>query len=159
MREALWGKPGSFDRNSVFYQAIAKLAELRSATPALRYGRYYFRPTTVDGTYFGVSTTASGVLAFSRVLNDQELLVVANTDTQASWKGEIIIDFSLSPLGSAYNIIFSNKSQPTSPGAIEEKAAGSVMVTEVDGSITQGPLHVVAVNMQPMEIQILGKTG
>ena len=159
VREALWGKPGTFDGNSVFYQAIAKLAALRNATPALRYGRYYFRPTSNDGSHFGVSTTAPGVLAFSRVLNDQEVLIIVNADTQASWKGEVIIDFSLNPVGSAYTIIFSNKAQPTPPGVVEEKAAGSVMITEVDGSTTQGPLNVVAVNVQPMEIQILGKTA
>ena len=159
VREALWGKPGAFDGNSVFYQAIAKLAALRNATPALRYGRYYFRPTSNDGSHFGVSTTAPGVLAFSRVLNDQEVLIIVNADTQASWKGEVIIDFSLNPVGSAYTIIFSNKAQPTPPGVVEEKAAGSVTVTEVDGSTTQGPLHMVAVNMQPMEIQVVGKTA
>jgi len=120
--------------------------------------RYYFRPITGDDSHFGVSTTAPGVLAFSRVLNDQEVLIVVNADTQASWKGEVIIDFSLNPVGSAYTIIFSNKAQPTPPGVVEEKAAGSVTVTEVDGSTTQGPLHVVAVNVQSMEIQILGKT-
>ena len=53
--------------------------------------------------------------------------------------------------------MFSNKAQPISPGEVEKKAEGSVTVTEVDGSITQGPLLVVAVNVQPMEIQILGK--
>ena len=84
---------------------------------------------------------------------------MANADTQASWKGEVIIDFSLNKVEAVYSILFSNKAQPTPPGVVEEKAAGSVTVTEVDGSTTQGPLHVVAVNMQPMEIQILGKTG
>jgi glycosidase len=157
VREAFWGKPDAFDRTSIFYQAIAKLAELRSATPLLRYGRCYFRQTSGDGSHFGISTAAPGVLAFSRVLNDQEVLVVANTDTQVGWKGEIIIDFSLNPLGSTYNVMFSNKAQPIPPGEVEKKAAGSVIVTEVDGSITQGPLLVVAVNVQPMELQILGK--
>ena len=121
--------------------------------------RYYFRPISGDGSHFGVSATAPGVLAFSRVLNDQEVLIVVNADTQASWKGEVIIDFSLNPVGSAYHILFSNKAQPTPPGVVEEKTAGSVTVTEVDGSTTQGPLNVVAVNVQPMEIQILDKTG
>lgn len=158
VREALWGKPNAFDRNSVFYRAIARLAALRVAIPALRYGRYYFRPTSSDGSHFGVSTTAPGVLAFSRVLNDQEVLIVANAETQASWNGEVIIDFSLNPVGSAYTINFSNKVQPTPAGVVEEKAVGSVTVTEVDGSTTRGPLHVIAVNLQLMEIQILGKT-
>ena len=150
VREAFWGKPGAFDRKSVFYEAIAKLAALRNATPALRYGREPLCPITNDSSHFGISTTAPGMLAFSRVLSDLEVLIVANTGTQAAWKGEIIIDFSLNPIGSAYNVIFSNKAQPIPPGAVEEKPAGSVMVTEVDGSITQGPLRVVTVNVQPM---------
>ena len=87
------------------------------------------------------------------------MLIVVNADTQASWEGKVIIDFSLNPVGSAYHIIFSNKAQPTPPGVVEEKAARSVTMTEVDRNISQGPLHVVAVNLQPMEIQILGKTG
>lgn len=80
-------------------------------------------------------------------------------DKQVSCKGEVINDFSLNKVGAVYSIIFNNKAQPTPPGVVEEKAAGSVKVTEVDGSISQGPLHVVAVNLQPMEIQILGRTG
>jgi hypothetical protein len=99
------------------------------------------------------------VLAFARVLSDQEVVVVANTDTQVEWKGEIVVDFSLNPDGTAYTVLFSNKAQPVVPGAVEEKPAGSVVVTEVDGSVTHGPLRVVSVNLQPMEIQILGKTG
>lgn len=159
VREALWGKPDAFEQNSGFYQAIAKLAALRHASPVLRYGRYYFRPITQDGSLFGISTTAPGVLAFARVLSDQEVVVVANTDTQVEWKGEIVVDFSLNPDGTAYTVLFSNKAQPVVPGAVEEKPAGSVVVTEVDGSVTHGPLRVVSVNLQPMEIQILGKTG
>jgi hypothetical protein len=92
-------------------------------------------------------------------LNDQEVLVVANADKQASLKAEVIIDFSLIQVGSVFTIIFSNKAQPTPPGVVEEKAARSVTVTEVDANISQGPLHVVAVNLQPMEIHILGRTG
>jgi glycosidase len=159
VREALWGKPNAFDRNSAFYQAIAKLAVLRNASPVLRYGRYYFRPIAGDGTHFGISTTAPGVLAFSRILNDQEVLIVANTDTQAGWTGEVIVDLSLNSTGKVYEIVFSNKAQPVAPDAVVEKSAGSVVVTEVDGSVTHGPIRMISVNLQPMEIQILGKIG
>src|SRR5437763_1772878 len=44
VRDALWGQPGAFDQNFAFYRAIQQLAVLRSEQPALRYGRYYFRP-------------------------------------------------------------------------------------------------------------------
>ncbi len=157
VREAFWGKPGAFDRNSVFYQAIAKLAALRSASPALRYGRYYFRPISGDGTHFGISPTAPGVLVYSRILADQEVLVVANTDTQAAWAGEVIVDFSLNPTGAAYRILFSNKAQPVVPGEVEEKAAGSIVVTEVNGNTTHGPVRVIPVHIQPIELQILAR--
>jgi glycosidase len=157
VREAFWGKPDAFDRNSVFYQAIAKLAALRNASPVLRYGRYYFRPLSGDGTHFGISTTAPGVLAFSRILDDQEALVVANADTRAGWTGEVIIDFSLNQTGAAYRILFSNKTQPVTPGAVEEKVTGSIEVMDVDGNTTHGPVRVLGVHLQPMEIQILAK--
>ena len=43
VREALWGGPG-FDTQSFFYRAIERIAKVRSERPALRYGRFYFRP-------------------------------------------------------------------------------------------------------------------
>jgi len=35
------------------------------------------------------------VLAFSRILNDLEVIVVTNTNTQAGWTGEVIVDLAL----------------------------------------------------------------
>ena len=49
------------------------------------YGRQYFRPLSGVGVHFGISPCSGGVLAFSRVLNDQEVLVVANTTQQRWW--------------------------------------------------------------------------
>lgn len=158
VREALWGKPGAFDQNFAFYRAIQQLAVLRSEQPAVRFGRYYFRPLSGDGLHFGISTSAPGVLAFSRILNDEEVLIIANTSTQAPWSGQVIVDFSLNPAGSHYHILFSNKGAPAEPGLVIEKPSGSVEITEIDGTITHGPARVVAVNLGPMEIQILGRT-
>ena len=155
VREALWGKPDAFNRQNRFYTAVAQLAALRNSQPALRYGRHYFRPLSGDGTQFGISTTAPGVLAFSRILNDREIVIVANTSTQESWSGEVIVDISLNAAGQSYTVLFSNKAQPSAPGTVAAKAAGSVAITNSDGSVTNGPLLVVPVNLQPMEVQIL----
>jgi hypothetical protein len=124
----------------------------------LRYGRYYFRPLSGNDSLFGISTTAPGVLAFSRILSDLELLIVANVNTESVWAGEVIVDFTINPPGAAYTILYSNKAQPTGPEPVTEKPAGSVQVTEIDGTVTDGPLHVLLVNLQPMEVQILGKS-
>ena len=72
VREALWGGPG-FSQASPFYIGIQKIAKVRSEQAALRYGRFYFRPVSGDGVNFGISGFPHGVLAFSRILNDQEV--------------------------------------------------------------------------------------
>src|SRR5262249_1554918 len=51
VREALWGGPG-FDEDSFYYKQISALAKLRAEEPALRYGRFYFRPISGDGQHF-----------------------------------------------------------------------------------------------------------
>ncbi|HEX9109324.1 MAG TPA: alpha-amylase family glycosyl hydrolase, partial [Longimicrobiales bacterium] len=43
VREALWGKPDAFSSETPIYDALRRLAEVRAAEPALRYGRQYFR--------------------------------------------------------------------------------------------------------------------
>ena len=48
VREALWGSPG-FQQDSFYYQQISRISEARASTPALRYGRFYFRPISGDG--------------------------------------------------------------------------------------------------------------
>lgn len=159
VREALWGKPNAFDGEHPFYRAIQRLAEVRRRQPALRYGRQYFRPLSGDGVHFGVSQFPSGILAFSRILQDDEVIVLANTNTQNSWTGEVIVDFALNPVDSIYRVAFSNhdNSQVTPPGPLTEKAAGSVVIREVNGAVTHGPARVLRVNLRPMEIQILAR--
>ncbi len=155
VREALWGKLSAFDSQHVFYQAIQQISEVRQTQPALRYGRQYFRPLSGDGVNFGISPFSPGVLAFSRVLNDQEVLVVANTQTNDGFAGEVIIDAVLNPNQASYAILFSNRSQPQAPGPVATKTGGSVTISEADGKQTNGPTRVLPVRLHPMEVQIL----
>jgi glycosidase len=157
VREALWGKPeGGFNPDAPFYRAIQAVAAVRSQEPALRYGRQYMRPISGDGQNFGTSPFAPGVLAFSRILDDQEVVVVANTDTASAHGVFVIVDQSLNPVGTQLRILYSTNSTPQAPGAVEQRAQGTVTVAEVEGSTTNGPLSVVSVTLQPMEAQILG---
>ena len=143
---------------SPFYQQIAALAATREARPALRYGRFYFRPVSADGATFGITTFTQGVLVFSRILNDQEVVVAANTNT-ASDQGQevdVIVDGALNAVGAAYRVLYSNKPAPTPPGSVN-RVTSSVTVNEVDGSTGHGPLSVIRVTLGPMEVQILGR--
>jgi len=152
VREALWGGPG-FDKNSKFYLEIQKISMVRREQPALRYGRMYFRQISGDGTNFGVSAFKRGVVAFSRILNDEEVLIVANTSPDLQSQVDVIVDSLLSRVGSVFGILYSNQAAPASPGAVRQ--TGAVSVQELDGSTGAGPLHVVQVLLKPLEVQVL----
>lgn len=165
VREALWGKPHAFDHQQRLYRVIQQLAAVRARQPALRYGRQYFRPLSGDGVHFGVSTFAPGVLVFSRILNEQEVVVAANTSTEAAWTGEVLIDRALNPVGARYEVAFTNKifmldggHGGATPGPVLEKSAGHVEIHEVDGAVTAGPARALRVSLEPMEFQILSRT-
>jgi glycosidase len=157
VREALWGKPNAFDGEQPLFRTVARLAAVRRDVPALRYGRQYFRPISGDGVHFGLSDVAPGVLAWSRILNDDEILIVANCNTETTWNGEVIVDFSLNPAGSVYDVLFSNQSAGGSAvsGGVKERAGGSIAIHEVDGRLTSGPARTLPVTLEPMEFQIL----
>ncbi|HWY88774.1 MAG TPA: hypothetical protein VNX28_18830, partial [Gemmataceae bacterium] len=140
---------------SPFYRDIQKITAVRASHAPLRYGRFYFRPVSGDGQTFGVSPFPLGVLAFSRILNDEETIVVANTNTGQSQSLDVILESQLSQAGDTYRVLYSNKSNPTPPSQV--KQTGQVTVHETDGSIGNGPLHVLHVTLQPLEVQILGR--
>lgn len=157
VREALWGKPEAFRREHAFYQTVRRLSAERTQHPALRFGRQYFRPLSGNGVQFGVSPFRSGVLSFSRILNDQEVLIVVNTNTQDDFRGEVIVDASLNPDQAGYEVSFSNRTQPRPPSKVLTKAAGTVEIHEPDGHVSRGPARVVRVDLRPMEVQFLRK--
>jgi glycosidase len=154
VREALWGGPG-FNEQSSFYKAFQQIAGVRAARPPLRYGRFYFRPVSGDGQNFSISTFNPGVLAFSRILNDEEIVIVANAGGAQGVSLDVIVDANLNPPNAQHRVLYSNKPGATGPSPVRQ--TGLVTVSEVDGSTGNGPLNVIRVTLQPYEVQILGK--
>jgi glycosidase len=161
VREALWGRDGAaaFDPDHRFYRDIKGLSDVRDELPALRCGRQYFRPISGDGVHFGISWYPEGVLSFSRILNDEEVVVVANTHTAEPRNVEVIVDFALNPPGSAYEVKFTNLApdQAAAPAPVLDKHEGSVTIHEADGATTHGPARALPVALRPMEVQYLRK--
>ena len=151
VREALWGKTNAFDENRDLYQSIRGLSAIRDAHPALRYGRQYFRPISGDGRNFGISTFAPRVLAFSRILNHTEVVVVANASTQDASTVHVIIDLFLHADGDVFQIL--NKPGAFADGVAETRSG--LAINEADGSLATGPARTIRVKLQPMEVQIL----
>ena len=130
VREALWGRtgaggrPNGFETNHPLYRAVQEITQVRSEQPSLRYGRQYFRQVSGNGTEFAVSPYPAGVLAFSRILNDQEVVVVANTSSLQTFRGDVIVDHELNPEGTSYRLLYSNKMDAggsKAPGAVVDK--------------------------------------
>ncbi len=157
VREALWGKNNAFDSNHRFYRAIQEIAGVRNSQPALRYGRQYFRPISGNGLQFGISPFREGVVAFSRILNETELVVLANTSSSRSFQGEVIVDAFLNPENANFQVLYSNKPEPHPPSSVFTKAAGSVEIHDLDDAVTRGPAKVFRADLKPLEVQILGR--
>ncbi len=157
VREALWGKPDAFDRMHPFYSALRAISDVRRAQPPLRYGRQYFRPVSGNGTDFGPSFLSPGILAFSRILSDAEVLFVANTQAAAGWSGEVLVDGALTPPGAQWDVLYSNVCPGRPPVSALEKAQGTVNVYALNGSAGSGPIKAIPVDLAPMEAQILAR--
>jgi len=112
--------------------------------------------------HFAVSSFRGGVLAFSRILNEDETVIAANTSTQDAWSGEVIVDTVLNSESALFDVAFSNKSVGATvppagerPSVVLPKPAGAVEITEVDGALTRGPAKSIRIALAPMELQIL----
>jgi glycosidase len=107
VRECMFGgKWGAFDTVGVhffneqhsIYKGIAALAKVRREQPALRYGREYFREISGDGKNFGCPKDGNCTLAFSRVLDTDEVLIAINLD-QKPRNDYVLVDSRLSSAG------------------------------------------------------------
>jgi glycosidase len=138
-----------FDSSFPTYLRIADLNAVRRQLPALRYGRQYRRPTSLFGQPF---TFRGGgeVLAWSRILDDQEVLCIVNTHGNDARGADVLIDASLNPPGSALTVV-----------ANTVEAAGLVAATHAVGSLltvqrkADGTAFVEIRNVQPSEVLVL----
>lgn len=87
-----------FDTTHPVYQAITRIAAVRRREPALRYGRQYFREISGNGTDFGCPIDGRCTLAYSRILDDTEIVIAMNLDTLPR-QDYVTVDAHLSPIG------------------------------------------------------------
>jgi len=142
VREALWGKPGGgFDQNHRFYQLLKKLAHTRGEQAPLRYGRQFFRPISTDAENFYIPGTPGDPIAFSRVLAEQEVVVIANPNLHYQWTGYVIVDIVLNAHNEAFDVLLSNK--------------GETFPTTYADTYPDGRCRYIPITLLPGELQIL----
>jgi glycosidase len=85
-----------FNQDHPIYKGIARIAGVRQQEPALRYGRQYFREISGNGRDFGHPIDGRCTLAYSRILDTNEILVAMNLDTSPR-ADFVTVDGNLSP--------------------------------------------------------------
>ena len=152
VREALWGKtPTAFDPTNVLYTNITTLGNLRTTDTALQYGRLYFREVSGNGQDFGQSGGIGGILAFSRILYDREVLIVANTSTTNEFSGWAVMDVDINRSQPAMSVAYSNFNTPGTSNVQIISNANFYSGAQVTTSQTAA----LYIKLAPMEVQIL----
>jgi hypothetical protein len=132
---------------------LRNISRVRSANAALRYGRQYFRPVSGDRKTFGQSVFSPGVLAFSRILNESEAVVVANADLATGVEISVLVDAVLNPVDARFATLFS------SAGRMESSSVERIVDAEViDRGTSRGTVHSVRVALAPGEARILARS-
>jgi glycosidase len=109
-----------FDPGHPAYVRIAAMTKVRKAYPAARRGRQYLRNTHLPWSSSFGPARAGELLAWSRVLDDQEILILVNTNSASSPNdpgvrgGCVAVDPNLA--GSVYNIVCYTANLGAAPG-------------------------------------------
>lgn len=96
-----------FDSGSPTYRRIAHLAKVRREFPVLRQGRQYQRPLSHDGGSFTLPF-AGDLIAWSRILDEDEALIVVNSHGLNPNGGDIAVDAILNGSNAAFLQIIAN---------------------------------------------------
>jgi glycosidase len=99
-----------FDENYPVYQRIAAANALRSQYPALRCGRQYLRCISFLNKPFDFYGPGE-IVAWSRILDDEELLCVVNPNAKQPRGADIIVDTSLNSGGTGTMTVVLNTAQ------------------------------------------------
>ncbi|MCU1252369.1 MAG: alpha amylase catalytic region [Edaphobacter sp.] len=83
-----------FNPNSAAFVRIAALIATRRKYPSLRYGRQYQRPTSNFGTSFALPQQGE-LIAWSRILDDEEALCVVNGHGTENRGADVAVDAAL----------------------------------------------------------------
>lgn len=127
-----------FNEQHPAYVELSKILKLRANEPTLRRGRQYLRQISADGVNFGypsmIGSQIRSVVPWSRLFNDQEVLLAINTDPTNASSAWVTIDDSLHQAGDQLTCIYStNATQISQNTAISPKNGKAVNITVPPG--------------------------
>jgi hypothetical protein len=139
-----------FDPKHPAYVRIAALNAVRDRFPVLRSGRQYQRPTSNFQASFGLPG-AGEIIAWSRILDDEEALCVVNGHGRERRGGDVLVDARLnSDAGATFEVVV-NTEQAGTPGFAGSHPVGQKLPVK----IRNGSAFVEIRNLGPSEVIVL----
>lgn len=83
------------NQQSEIYKAISSIAKFRNESNVLKFGRMFMRETSKDSIRFHLPECHKCLLAFSRILYDQEVVFAFNSSTSEVKEEYILVDCQL----------------------------------------------------------------
>lgn len=93
-----------FDPSNAAYVRIRHLLEVRNRFQTLRRGRQYQRPLEQFG-WNNLDYPAGELIAWSRILDDHEVLCIVNSNGGATKSGAVLVDANLNAQGSGMQVV------------------------------------------------------
>ena len=86
----------TLNTDCLIYQEIKKIASIRSQHAPIKFGAMYFRQTSSNGIQFDFPDKQPCIIAFSRILFHDEILIAYNTSTDQTIEQYVLIDYEIS---------------------------------------------------------------
>jgi glycosidase len=138
-----------FDPASSAYVRIQAMAQVRALYPALRVGRQYLRPISFLGNPFAVYGNGE-IIAWSRILDDEEFLIVLNPHGTQLRGAAILVDATLNPVGSAMAVVVNTQWTVNAAHTVDSVGSSKPVIRLASG------IHCVEVhNLGPAEMLVL----
>jgi glycosidase len=100
-----------FREDHPVYRELATILEIRRQRLPLRRGRQYLREISGDGLHFGLPEMLGGqirsVVPWSRIFNDEEILLAINTDYDQARTAWVTLDDGLHRVGERLKCVYS----------------------------------------------------
>jgi glycosidase len=138
-----------FDEGHDVFRRIQAMLAARAALPVLRHGRQYLRPLSIVGASFATSG-AGEILAWSRVLDDEEALCVINTHGERVRGADVLIDAAMNADGDPFRVVV-NTAQTVDADYAGMHAVGSIVPAQ-----TRDGVRFLAIrDLPPSEVLVL----
>ena len=127
-----------FDETAAGFQLLADVLDLRRREPALRRGRQYLRETSGDGVTFGLPTgfgrPVRGIVAWSRILADREVICAINTDPARPQQAWVTIDAGLHGPGDVLGALPGSSAGVVASLTVQARNGAAVLVVLSTGA-------------------------